>query len=56
MIKLYEHELSGNCYKVKLMLSLLGLKYATAVKRVWVFRAAGSFVHKQRKSDINLWR
>lgn len=29
MIKLYEHELSGNCYKVKLMLSLLGLKYAT---------------------------
>jgi glutathione S-transferase len=29
MIKLYEHELSGNCYKVKLMLSLLDLKYVT---------------------------
>ncbi|MFB2922626.1 glutathione S-transferase family protein [Aerosakkonema funiforme] len=27
MIKLYGHELSGNSYKVKLMLSLLGLDY-----------------------------
>lgn len=27
MIKLYGHELSGNCYKVKLLLSLLGLEY-----------------------------
>ncbi|SRR5579883_1410424 len=27
MIKLYGHELSGNCYKVKLMLSMLGLDY-----------------------------
>jgi glutathione S-transferase len=27
MIKLYGHELSGNCYKVKLLLSLLGLDY-----------------------------
>lgn len=29
MIKLYEHELSGNCYKAKLMLSLLRLEYVT---------------------------
>lgn len=27
MIKLHNFELSGNCYKVRLMLSLLGLKY-----------------------------
>ncbi|MDJ0554928.1 MAG: glutathione S-transferase [Microcoleaceae cyanobacterium MO_207.B10] len=27
MIKLYNHEISGNCYKVQLMLSLLGLEY-----------------------------
>lgn len=27
MIKLYGHELSGNCYKVKLLLSLLGIEY-----------------------------
>jgi glutathione S-transferase len=27
MIKLYGHELSGNCYKAKLMLSLLGIDY-----------------------------
>ncbi|HEY9641229.1 MAG TPA: glutathione S-transferase [Coleofasciculaceae cyanobacterium] len=27
MIQLYGHELSGNCYKVKLMLALLGLDY-----------------------------
>lgn len=27
MIQLYGHELSGNCYKVKLMLSLLNLNY-----------------------------
>jgi glutathione S-transferase len=27
MIKLYGHELSGNCYKVKLMLALLGINY-----------------------------
>lgn len=26
-MKLYGHELSGNCYKVKLMLSLLGIEY-----------------------------
>lgn len=29
MIKLYNHELSGNCYKVRLMLSLLGLQFET---------------------------
>jgi glutathione S-transferase len=27
MIKLYGHELSGNCYKAKLMLALLGIDY-----------------------------
>lgn len=27
MLKLYTHELSGNCYKVRLLLSLLGLEY-----------------------------
>jgi glutathione S-transferase len=27
MIKLYGHEMSGNCYKVKLLLSLLGIEY-----------------------------
>jgi glutathione S-transferase len=27
MIKLFDHELSGNCYKVRLMLALLGLEY-----------------------------
>lgn len=27
MIKLFNHELSGNCYKVRLMLSLLGLEH-----------------------------
>lgn len=27
MIKLYDYELSGNCYKLRLMLSLLGLEY-----------------------------
>jgi glutathione S-transferase len=27
MIQLYGHEISGNCYKVKLLLSLLGLEY-----------------------------
>ena len=27
MIKLFDYELSGNCYKVRLMLSLLGLDY-----------------------------
>ncbi len=27
MIRLYDHELSGNCYKVRLLLSLLGEQY-----------------------------
>lgn len=27
MIKLYDYELSGNCYKVRLLLSILGLAY-----------------------------
>lgn len=27
MIELYEFALSGNCHKVRLMLSLLGLEY-----------------------------
>lgn len=29
MIKLYDYELSGNCYKVRLMLNLLGLPWET---------------------------
>jgi glutathione S-transferase len=29
MMKLYDFELSGNCHKVRLMLSLLGLEYET---------------------------
>ena len=29
MIKLYDFELSGNCYKVRLMLSILGLPHET---------------------------
>ncbi len=32
MIKLYDYQLSGNCYKVRLMLSLLGLEHES----VWV--------------------
>jgi glutathione S-transferase len=31
MITLYEFALSGNCYKVRLMLSLLGLDYQSVV-------------------------
>lgn len=27
MLKLYDRERSGNCYKARLMLSLLGLEY-----------------------------
>lgn len=29
MIKLYDYELSGNCYKLRLMMSILGLEYET---------------------------
>ena len=29
MLKLYDYKLSGNCYKARLMLSLLKLKYET---------------------------
>lgn len=29
MITLYDYELSGNCYKVRLLLSMLGLNYTT---------------------------
>ena len=31
MITLYDYELSGNCYKVRLLLGLLGLEWKTAV-------------------------
>lgn len=31
MLKLYDFELSGNCFKVRLMMSILGLKYKTEV-------------------------
>jgi glutathione S-transferase len=41
MLKLYDLERSGNCYKVRLLLSLLGLAY----ERVGVGLAAGE--HKQ---------
>jgi glutathione S-transferase len=41
MIQLYGHELSGNCYKAKLMLSLLGLEYE------WVQVDLMSGAHKQ---------
>lgn len=29
MIKLYDYELSGNCYKLRLMMSILGIEYET---------------------------
>jgi glutathione S-transferase len=38
-LKLYEHELSGNAYKVRLFLSLLGLPFTT--ERVDLFKGAG---------------
>jgi glutathione S-transferase len=41
MMKLYGHELSGNSYKVKLMLSLLGLEYE------WVKVDLMAGTHKQ---------
>lgn len=41
MIKLYGHELSGNSYKAKLMLSLLGLDYE------WIKVDLMAGVHKQ---------
>lgn len=41
MMKLYGHELSGNSYKVKLMLSLLGLDYE------WIKVDLMSGAHKQ---------
>lgn len=41
MIKLYGHELSGNSYKVKLMLSLLGLDYE------WIKVDLMATAHKQ---------
>lgn len=31
MLKLYDFELSGNCFKVRLMMSILGLIYETEV-------------------------
>lgn len=41
MIKLYGHELSGNSYKAKLMLSLLGLDYQ------WIKVDLSAGAHKQ---------
>jgi mandelate racemase len=38
-LKLYEHELSGNAYKVRLFLSLLGLPFTA--ERVDLFKGAG---------------
>ncbi|HFO1294809.1 TPA: glutathione S-transferase family protein [Pseudomonas aeruginosa] len=31
MLKLYDYELSGNCFKVRLLLSILGVQYETEV-------------------------
>lgn len=29
MITLYDYELSGNCYKLRLLMSMLGIEYKT---------------------------
>lgn len=42
MIKLYDFELSGSCYKIRLFLNILGLKYET--QHV-------DFVNKEHKTD-----
>ena len=34
MIKLYDYELSGNCYKLRLFLNILGLAYERRGKRL----------------------
>jgi glutathione S-transferase len=39
-LKLYEHELSGNSYKVRLFLSLLGLPFVA--HRVDLFKGEGA--------------
>lgn len=31
MIKLYDYELSGNCFKARLLLSMLGVSYDTEI-------------------------
>ncbi|WP_055336940.1 glutathione S-transferase family protein [Ralstonia solanacearum] len=42
MIKLYDFELSGSCYKIRLLLNILGLKYEAI---------AIDFVNKEHKTD-----
>jgi glutathione S-transferase len=46
MITLYDYELSGNCYKIRLMLSILGLPYET--------EDVEFFPSRQHKSDAFL--
>ena len=36
MIKLYDHPLSGNCYKVRLLLSHLGIEYDRV--KIYIFK------------------
>ncbi|WP_112323986.1 glutathione S-transferase family protein [Oceanibium sediminis] len=43
MIKLYDYELSGNCYKLRLLMSFLGLEYQT--------EAIDFYPGNQHKSD-----
>lgn len=43
MIKLYDFEWSGNCYKVRLLLSILGVDWQTI--------AVGFHPHREHKSD-----
>jgi glutathione S-transferase len=43
MIKLYDYELSGNCYKIRLMMSFLGLEYTSDL--------IDFYPGKQHKSD-----
>lgn len=42
MIRLYDFELSGSCYKVRLLLNILGLRYE---------KQDVDFVHKEHKND-----
>ena len=48
MIQLYGHELSGNSYKAKLMLSLIGLDFE------WLQVDLLKGVHKQKDGKIDL--
>lgn len=45
MIRLYDYELSGSCYKVRLMLNFLGLEYESVPV---------DFVNREHKNDALL--